>query len=229
MDDWRRQAIYFAPPAGSALARFGAAWFGWDPEAGAEVEDLPVAGLPLPREALVAAPRRYGFHATLKPPFRLAAGRDAAGLDDAVAAVAAELAPFALRLGLGWLGGFLALVPVAERPEIAALAAACVTRLDGFRAALPPEELARRRAAGVDAVEEANLRRWGYPWVLDRFRFHMTLTGPVPEAARAAVEAALAPLVAPLVHEPVPAVEVCRFAEAADGRFRLLSRHRLGR
>ena len=83
MDDWRRQAIYFAPPAGSPLARFGAAWLGWDPEAGAEVEDLPVAGLPLPREALVAAPRRYGFHATLKPPFRLAAGRDAAGLDEA--------------------------------------------------------------------------------------------------------------------------------------------------
>ena len=82
MDDWRRQAIYFAPPAGSPLARFGAAWLGWDPEAGAEVEGLPVAGLPLPREALVAAPRRYGFHATLKPPFRLAAGRDAAGLDD---------------------------------------------------------------------------------------------------------------------------------------------------
>ena len=104
-----------------------------------------------------------------------------------------------------------------------------MTGLDGFRAPPPPEELARRRAAGLDAVEEANLRRWGYPYVLDRFRFHMTLTGPVPEPARAAVEAALAPVVAPLVAEPVPVAEVCRFAEGADGRFRLLRRHRLGR
>jgi len=229
MDDGRRQAIYFAPPAGSPLARFGAAWLGWDPEAGAEVEDLPVAGLPLPREALVAAPRRYGFHATLMPPFRLAAGRDAAGLDEAVAALAAAQAPFVQRLGLGWLGGFLALMPVAEPPALAALAAACVTGLDGFRAPSPPEELGRRRAAGLDTVEEANLRLWGYPYVLDRFRLHITLTGHVPEPARTAVEEALAPVVALLVAVPVPVAEVCRFAEGADGRFRLLRRHRLGR
>jgi putative phosphonate metabolism protein len=229
MEGRRRQAIYFAPPAGSLLARFGAAWLGWDPEAGAEVAGLAVAGLPLGREALVAAPRRYGFHATLKPPFRLAAGRDAAGLDAEAAALAAEHAPFELRLGLGWLGGFLALVPAEEPSGLAALAAACVAALDGFRAPSGPEELARRRAAGLDPVEEANLVRWGYPWVLDRFRFHMTLTGPVPEADRAAVAAALAPLVAPLIAAPVPVAEVCRFAEGADGCFRLVSRHRLAR
>jgi hypothetical protein len=51
----------------------------------------------------------------------------------------------------------------------------------------------------------------------------------VPAPARAAVEAALAPVVAPLATAPVPVAEVCRFAEGADGRFRLLSRHRLGR
>jgi len=229
MDGGRRQAIYFAPPAGSRLARFGTAWLGWDPEAGTEVEGLAVAGLPLPREALVATPRRYGFHATLKPPFRLPAGCDAAGLDVRTAAVAAAAAPFALRLELGWLGDFLALVPALEPPELAALAAASVTELDGFRAPPGPEELARRRAEGLDAVEEGNLVRWGYPYVLDRFRFHMTLTGPVPEPARAAVEAALAPVVEPLVEAPVPVAEVCRFAEGADGRFRLVSRHRLGR
>ena len=133
-----------------------------------------------PRAALVAAPRRYGFHATLKPPFRLAEGADAAGLDAAAARGGGGFAPFALRLRLGWLGGFLALVPEAAPPELAALAAACVTRARRLPGAAGAAELARRRAAGLDAVEAENLRRWGYPYVLDRFRFHMTLTGPVP-------------------------------------------------
>jgi putative phosphonate metabolism protein len=223
MDGWRRQAIYFAPPAGSALARFGAGWLGWDAEAGAAVAGPVVPG----RAALVAGPRRYGFHATLKPPFRLAEGVDAAGLDAAVAAVAAGFGRFEVRLRLGWLGGFLALVPAGEAEDVAALAAACVTRLDRFRAPPGAAELARR-GAGLDAVEAANLARWGYPWVLERFRFHMTLTGPVPQAGRAAAEAALAPLVAPLLAAPVPVVDVCRFGEGADGMFRVIRRYRLG-
>jgi putative phosphonate metabolism protein len=229
MANWRRHAIYFAPPAESALGRFGAAWLGWDPETGVAVDGLEVAGLPLPRKALVEAPRRYGFHATLKPPFRLAEGCDAAGLDAAVAALVAEAAPFPLRLRVGWLGGFLALVPEDAPPELAALERACVTGLDGFRAPPGAEELARRRAAGLDAVEEANLRRWGYPYVLDRFRFHMTLTGPVATDRRAAVEAALVPVVAPVVADTMPVADICWFAEAEDRRFRLVSRYRLGR
>ena len=228
MLDRLRQAIYFAPPAGSPLARFGAGWLGWDAEAGAAVRAPDPPGLPLARAALVAAPRRYGFHATLKPPFRLAEGTDAAGLDAAIAAVAAEFPPFDLRLRVGWLGGFLALVPADPPAALAALADACVVRLDGFRAPPGPEELARRRDAGLAAAEEANLRRWGYPYVLDRFRFHMTLTGPVPEPDRAAVEAVVAPLLAPLLAAPVPVAEICRFGEGADGRFRLIRRHRLG-
>jgi hypothetical protein len=223
MDGWRRQAIYFAPPAGSELARFGAGWLGWDAEAGTAVDGPAVPG----RAALVAAPRRYGFHATLKPPFRLADGVDAAGLDAGVAAVATGFARFRIRLGLGWLAGFLALLPAGEAPEAAALAAACVTGLDRFRAPPDAAELARR-GVGLDAVEAANLARWGYPWVLGRFRFHMTLTGPVPEAGRAAVEADLAPRVAPLVAGPVPVSEICRFGEGADGMFRLIRRYPLG-
>jgi putative phosphonate metabolism protein len=229
MANWRRHAIYFAPPAGGALARFGAAWLGWDAEAGAAVAAIDPPGLPIARAALVEAPRRYGFHATLKPPFRLAAGCEAPALDAALAEVAAGFAPFALRLRLDWLGDFLALAPGDAPPVLAALAAACVTRLDGFRAAPEPGERARWRAAGLDAAEEANLRRWGYPWVLDRFRFHITLTGPVPAEARAATAVALAPAVAPLVAAPVPVAEICRFGEGADGMFRLVSRHRLRR
>jgi putative phosphonate metabolism protein len=226
MGDWRRHAIYFAPPSGSGLARFGAAWLGWDPEAGIETPGVELCGLP--RSERVAAPRRYGFHATLKAPFRLAEGCDVAGLDDATAEVAGGCRPFELRLRLGGLGAFLALVPEGAPPELAALERACVTGLDRFRAPPTADEGDRRRAAGLDAVEAAHLAAWGYPYVLDRFRFHMTLTGPLPPPEREATRAALAPVLAPLLAEPLPVREICRFAEAADGRFRLLARFALG-
>ena len=150
-------------------------------------------------------------------------------LDAAVAAVAAGFAGFEVGLRLAALGRFLALVPAAPVPRLAELESACVTGLDGFRAPPAPEEIARRRAAGLDAVEEANLLRWGYPYVLARFRFHLTLTGPLDPAEIAPTRAALAPALAPLLAAPVPVGAICRFAEDADGRFRIVSRHALGR
>ncbi len=117
MGEWRRHAIFFAPPAGSALARFGAGWLGWDAAAGAECEGAPdFPGLPRPRAALVAGPDRYGFHATLKPPFRLRSG-DQAGLAAALTALAARHAPFALHLRPAVIAGFVALLPRAPSPQ----------------------------------------------------------------------------------------------------------------
>ena len=66
-----RYAIYYLPPAG-ALADFGARWLGWDVRRGAAAVQLDLPGL---RDA-TEAPRKYGFHGTLKPPFRLAEGQE---------------------------------------------------------------------------------------------------------------------------------------------------------
>ncbi|HET9068660.1 MAG TPA: DUF1045 domain-containing protein [Amaricoccus sp.] len=226
MGDWRRHAIYFAPPAGSALARFGADWLGWDPEAGERRAGLALPGVPVARADLVETPRRYGFHATLKAPFRLAGTE--ADLDAAAGEIVAACAGFDLRLAVAALGGFLALVPEEAPPELAALEEALVTGLDRFRAPAEPAETVRRRMAGLDAVEEENLRRWGYPYVLRRFRFHMTLTGALAPEVRAAVRPALEAALAGMLAAPVPVGEVCRFAEGRDGAFRLVRRFPLG-
>lgn len=229
MSDWRRHAIYFAPAAGSALARFGAAWLGWDAEAGVEPSVEPVPALADARPALTARPRQYGFHATLKPPFALAPGRDPGGLDAAAADLAARHRAFALpALGVTELGRFVALVPAARPAALGALADACVTELDDFRAPPDEAELARRRRPGLDAVEAAHLARWGYPYVLDRYTFHMTLTGPLTATERPTVRRALAMAMAPLLAEALPVAAICRFSEAADGRFRLVRRFPLG-
>jgi putative phosphonate metabolism protein len=228
MSEWRRHAIYFAPAPGP-LARFGAEWLGRDAATDA-VAGPPPGLLPFlaaQREAITAGPRRYGFHATLKAPFRLAEDATVDDLDAAAAALARTRTDFALPLRVAVIGRFVALVPHGDTAEIDALAAACVTRLDPLRAPHSAAELARRRAAGLDAEGMAYLLRWGYPYVLDRFRFHMTLTGSLGDG-REEVRAALAETLAPMLAAPVAIDAICRFSEGADGGFRLVRRFPLG-
>ena len=225
LNRFSRYAIYFAPARGSALARFGAAWFGWDAEEGKSVEPPSQPFLPRPIEELTAAPRRYGFHGTLKAPFRLAPGRTAAELDEDLAALAASEPAFALPpLRLAALGSFLALVPVAPTPRLDVLAARCVVELDPFRARLAPKER-ERRAYGLDARKVALLDRWGYPFVLDAFRFHLTLTGPLENPVRDATERALSPVLAQILASDVNFSDIALFGEPATGPFRLLRRY----
>ncbi|MGE0254359.1 MAG: DUF1045 domain-containing protein [Alphaproteobacteria bacterium] len=197
-----RYAIYFAPPAGSPLWQAGAHWLGRDAATGAYVPQPFIAGVaPARFAALTDAPRRYGFHATLKPPFMLAAGAGEADLECAMARVAAGLAPVPLAgLAVGTLDGFIALRPVRDAPALQALAAVCVTELDHLRAPPDSAERARRDGGRLSARERALFECWGYPWVMELWRFHMTLTDRVEgdertlllQAARAHFSAALA-------------------------------------
>jgi putative phosphonate metabolism protein len=227
MDGYRRYAIYVAPEPGP-LARIGAEWLGWDAEAGAAVVQPEVAGLPRPLAELTARPQKYGFHGTIKPPFRLAAGTTPAELDAALAALCRGLAPVVLPgLRLERLGGFLALTPAGDAAALGRLAAEVVRGLDGFRAPNPPEEIARRRPERLTPRQRALLERWGYPYVMEEFRFHMTLTGDLPAAEAEAVAAVLGPLLAPALPRPFRIGSLCLFGEAADGRFRLMHRYTL--
>lgn len=224
MDECQRYAVYFAPEPGP-LSDFGAAWLGWDAAAATAVAHPDVPGLPRPIAEPTSTPRKYGFHGTLKPPFRLADGCTAGELRDAVAALAARLAPVQLDgLELAELGRFVALVPEGDTADLGSLAAAVVEQLDAFRAPPNAAELAKRRATGLSARQEANLIRWGYPYVMEEFRFHLTLTGPLQPGEGEQILAALRPVIAPVLTKPVQIREICLFGEAADGRFRILQR-----
>lgn len=223
MTAYRRYAVYYAPPAGGALADLGARWLGWDADAGVEAPHLDLPGLPRPVAELTATPRKYGFHGTLKPPFRLAG--DFAALDRAVDRLAAEVTPFeAPPLALRRLGPFLALTPVERAEPLVDLGGRCVRELDHWRAPLDEAELAKRRAAGLSERQNELLARWGYPYVMDEFRFHLTLTNPLAPEEAAATERALAPLFAPMIGKPTPVREVCLCGEGEDGRFRIIRR-----
>lgn len=223
-----RWALYFAPESGSDLARVGAAILGRDAESGQDLAQPALPGILPERFAqITASPRRYGLHATLKAPFRLAPGRDAAGLSEALQRFAARTPAVDLPgLRLERLGFFLALVPAVAFPAIRVLAAACVAEFDGFRAPAPPEELDRRRAAGLTPGQEAMLQRWGYPFVMDEFQFHISLTGIIRDSGeREQVRFGLEALTQEACHRPVSIDSLCLFRQdAPDAAFRLVER-----
>lgn len=187
-----RYAIYFAPPRGNPLKQFADAWLGRDPDRDERVAQPVVHAIPAERlHEITALPRHYGFHATLKAPFVPAPGLEADALLGDIEAFAARRRSFEVHLKVAALGDFLALVPLREVPELDRLAAACVRDLDRFRAPLSQEERARRKPDGLSEAEQANFERWGYPYVLEQFRFHMTLTGPLENPERDRVRAIL--------------------------------------
>lgn len=226
MKRFRRFGIYAVPEGDLYTA--GAAWLGWDSATGTPLPHPTVAGLPQPPEDMTATPRKYGFHGTIKPPFFLAEGTDADGLDAAMAAFCAGQPAIALPpLVVKRLGGFVAIVPDAPDAALAALAAATVETLDPFRAPPSAAELTRRRKAGLSDRQEALLQRWGYPYVMEEFRFHLTLTGRLPTADADAAQQALATHFAPLVAAPVTLASLCLMGEDDQGRFHLIHRHTL--
>jgi putative phosphonate metabolism protein len=201
-----RYAVYLAPPPDSALWRFGSRVLGRDAASGEDVFGFAPSGFTASEwRDLTAEPRRYGFHATLKAPFRLSEGRTRRELE----AAAAALAKAAPAFDLGPLqasavrfagGGFVALTPAEDSPALRALEARAVRELDAFRAPPNEAELARRRPERLTPRQRENLAAFGYPYVLDEFRPHFTLSGAVDDAeplvrelARAFADSSAAP------------------------------------
>jgi hypothetical protein len=173
-----RYAIYFVPDPQADLYRFGASVLGYDCYTG---NDVPIITNAVPDWLdKIREPRAYGFHATLKAPFRLAAGSIESDLETALDAFAKSRSQIdAGPLEVRSIGSFIALAPVALCPALDQLADACVQHFDRFRAPMNAQERARRLTAPLSEPQMINLDSWGYPFVFDDFQFHMTLTGPL--------------------------------------------------
>lgn len=176
-----RHALYFAPAPGSAWWQAGSQWLGRCAATGQALAQPTVPDIPPDTLArLTATPARYGWHATLKAPFVLAPGTPRGTLGTRLAVLCQQFAAFELPpLTVTHLGNFLALVPASESSTLQSVANACVTQLHDLAAPLPPAELARRRQGGLNTRQDELLQTWGYPHVLEQFRFHFSLTGPL--------------------------------------------------
>lgn len=220
------------PAADTNLHRFGASIIGYDCYSGDDVpftDDLEIE--PKIWTELTEDPRRYGFHATLKAPFYLSPSCTEAQLSNAVANFTAlsRAAP-AFKPAIRMLKDFIAIVPHRRQSAIDELASQCVTLFDAYRAPMSPQERVRRVAAGLNAGQIGHLDRWGYPYVHEDFRFHMTLTGRISVERRDAVMAALEKLFArscgdtPIVIDQLTLMR----QDNPQSRFRVISHAKLG-
>lgn len=213
---YKRYAVYFAPPPQSALGLLGERWLGLCPHTSARKP---------PPSRFVAGPRRYGFHATLKAPMPLARGVTEDDFLGSVKSLTRLLQP--VELGIlepRRLGGFLALMQANGRhDEVSNLAWSCVRSLDHLRAPLTPEDIARR--PGLKGIEQDNLLQWGYPYVADQFRFHMTLTSALDDAELGEAEAAFRDTACSSLAEPVTLDAISVYGDpGAPDTFRLIER-----
>lgn len=208
-----RAAVYFAPSPDTLLGQTAARWLGRDAFSGATTRE-PDRSI----DAIVQEPARYGFHATLKAPFRLAEGCSLTELDNALDAFAASRQGFVLpALALARLGQFFALVPERPSPALQSLAGEVLRHFEPFRAPLTPAEIEKRRPHRLTPRQRELLAQWGYPHVLDEFRFHLTLTGPVAFAEFPWVEAMLAARFAAFIGKPMAIETLALFVEPEPG------------
>lgn len=226
--DRARFGIFVAPPADHPIGMFASAWLGRDARSGESVPQPRVAELAPERLAeITASPRHYGFHGTLKAPFALADGRTENELHTAAAEFATTRIGFSVPLTVGELAGFLALLPATPCPPLDRLAAHCVRAFQEFRAPPDAAELERRRTVGLSPTQEALLATWGYPYVMEEFRFHMTLTGRLDEPERGRVKAILTDRLAPLLAEPLAVDAITLFRQPdRDSPFCEVARYR---
>jgi putative phosphonate metabolism protein len=209
-----RVALYYAPHPDDPLFSAGAAWLGRDPAGDAPVAQPDVPGI----SEVTAEPRLYGFHATLKPPMRLAAGRRWSDVLRAASELAERIARFELPpLAVMDVHGFLALRETVACPPLQALADACVEYLDPLRAPPSEDELARRRRGRLTAEHDAMLVRWGYPYVFGTWFFHMTLTRRLTEAEKAIFRPAAEAYLAPALAAPRQVTDICLFIQSHPG------------
>jgi putative phosphonate metabolism protein len=210
-----RVAVYYAPLADDPLFAEAATWLGRDPES-----DAPAPQPDLPDiAAITAEPRLYGFHATLKPPMRLAEGRQWFDVLEAATELADRTAPFALpTLAVSDVFGFLALRETSPCPALQALADACVARLDPLRAPPSDGELARRRRARLTPQQDAMLVRWGYPYVFATWFFHMTLTRRLTAEEKALYQPAAERYFAGAIAAPRQVRDICLFVQPGPGQ-----------
>jgi putative phosphonate metabolism protein len=225
-----RYALYYAPAPGSDLDRFGSALLGYDAHTGDELAYPQTILQGAPDWAdLTQDPRKYGFHATLKAPFSLPPGMTEPQLLTACEAFTRQPRPIPIiKPVIASVGGFIAIAPMQPSDELEKLAADCVSAFDSFRAQLTPEDRARRKPELLTPRQREHLDRWGYPYVMNDFRFHMTLTGKLSAARHEMILTMLRPHFAALNISTLAIDRLAVFRQDdAGSRFRIVRHYAL--
>jgi len=228
-----RHAAYFAPALQSQAWGLGSQWLGrcahqMTPLKQPQFENLSSEVF----EKLTRAPRLYGWHATLKAPFELNSNAKLEELRSAFRQLANNTVnAFHLPLKLVEMGNFLALVPSQPSQELHKVAEQCVRDLHALALPLSETELQRRTGAGLTARQKELLHAWAYPFVMDQFQFHLTLSGSLQDVeshVKQNLKVAAQEWFAPLLKEGLEIDAVTWFSQdQKNGDFRWVERFEL--
>lgn len=224
-----RFAIYFAPASTSDLWERAATWLGRDANDG-DLFDGPVAGIDRARLLnLTQSANRYGFHATLKAPMALVDGATEADLRQALLEFSSRHEPLDLgRPRLAPLDGFLAIL-VDDNEALQDFASHVVEDFEPFRAPMSVKDRAARVGKGLSERQVELLDAYGYPYVFEEFRFHMTLTDRLEDKDEADIASAAATWFGPALEQPLVLDRLSLFREPDTGMpFRRIADFRLG-
>jgi len=222
---FNRFAIYFIPDH-IELANLGASWLGWDIITGQNVRQIELNDFDVKK--FTEQPKKYGFHATVKAPFRMKGSKTSTELVSTFDEFAEICSPVVLEgLEVKKLGDFLALRPVGSEAELNSLVANVVEHFDCFRAPLTQKEIAKRRRIKLTNIQKALMKKWGYPFVMSEFQFHITLTGPLSQNDAHTAHSAVESLFGDIIKEPFKVNSLCLAGEDENGRFHLIKRFEL--
>lgn len=227
----QRLAIYHTPHPGSEIALSASAWLGRDVYGKKSSNPLTIDGLSALRQLdLVSTPAHYGFHATIKPPFQLKEQKTIESLKLRLRQFAGGWQSFVLPpLEVSFMHDFFCLRPSGPCPQLVKLVAEATHYFDDFRKSLSKDDLEKRRQAGLSPRQELLLRTWGYPYVLEEFRFHLTLTGKVTnEGEKKLLEKELQKRFHPGICRDVMVDSLCLFMEEESAPMRVIEITPLG-
>ena len=219
---FKRYAVYFVPKG--ELAKFGRAWLGWDCRKGQYISSENAFSEPLAdREYFTKKPRKYGLHATLKAPFRLQTTQNEPALRSAFHGFCNHQKPAASgNLTLSEQGGFISLRPKRQSAALFELGKNCLEAFDPFRAPLDQNDLNRRRNARLSPRQNDFLHQLGYPYVLQEFQFHITLSSRLSILQREKIIPALKNLLAHELDCPFIIAHLALMGEDRNGQFHIL-------
>ena len=220
--NFSRYAIYYIPDL--PLFQIGSDWLGWNSITGQETT------LSADHRRITDRPRKYGFHATVKPPFSLASNSTQGDLQDAFQTFCATVSPATGgTLKISRLGRFLAMTQDVQSNEVTELAASTVSHFDKFRAPLSEQDIAKRRQRRLTPEQDALMLRWGYPYMMQEFKFHMTLTGPLQNDEIDAIEHDANTRFREFLGQPLKIASIALLGEDSDsGRFHVVDKLSLG-
>lgn len=227
--EFEKYAVYWVPKRADALARFGVSWTGWCAEQGEHRTRGEFPGVAVDIPAVTRQVWRHGFHAVIKAPFRLRAGRGRFSVEHALDQVIDEIVAFRLpRLRLAVIGGSVAaLVPHQNCAALGAL----VDRVGEAMApldAIPHDLVAPApdgNAAGNNGKDAESLVQLP---VAEAHRFHMPLTDRLGLETAFEVMEELRPLLEPMLGEPRRLHDVALMGDPGEGRpLRVLQRYEL--